>query len=115
MVPRPMDGNSNPRGRHRHRAHPGRPAAVDSSPQWSPSTDRPHWTPTSLVPPQWTGPGPEWTGGEPGTGRIAAESRPGWTEGPAADREPAPDRWAAAAAGGPSADRPTREQPGADL
>lgn len=43
MVPKPMDGNRSPRGRHRHRANPGAPAPEDSSPQWTPSVDRPQW------------------------------------------------------------------------
>jgi resuscitation-promoting factor RpfB len=45
MVPRPMDGNSSPRGRHRQRAHPGEPAPVENAPQWMSLSDRPQWTP----------------------------------------------------------------------
>ena len=77
-----MDGNSSPRGRHRHRATPGRPARVDESPQWSPSTDRPQWTPP--VAPQRTG--PEWTAqqarAEQWIGQQAAS--PEWTSQQAA-------------------------------
>ena len=68
MVPGPMDGNSSSRGRHRHRATPGRAATTDGSPQWTPPPVHPQWTPR---------PAPEWTQ-------------------PAGDRTPAPpvDRWA---------------------
>ena len=45
IVPRPMDGNSSPRGRHRHRVPPDEPAPVEERPQWMPSSDRPQWTP----------------------------------------------------------------------
>jgi resuscitation-promoting factor RpfB len=48
-----MDGNSSPRGRHRHRATPGKPASAQDSPQWSPSALRPQWTGGGATP-QWT-------------------------------------------------------------
>ncbi len=77
MVPGPMDGNSSPRGRHRHRADPRGPATPDGSPQWSPSASGPQWTPST---PQWTsGPAPEWRSGGPEAGES-------WFDGPASDR-----------------------------
>src|SRR6266699_1704918 len=44
MVPGPMDDNGSPRGRHRHRTHPGGPAGVDSGTQWTLSSDGPQWS-----------------------------------------------------------------------
>ena len=81
MVPRPMDGNSSPRGRHRHRATPGNTVPVDGSPQWTPSTDRPQWTPPPVAP-QWTPPqpAPEWTGVPGPRARSTEQAAFQWTQ-----------------------------------
>lgn len=64
-----MDGNSSPRGRHRHRADPRDAAATDGSPQWSSSASGPEGTPA----------GPEWTP----DGATSASSEESWFDKPA--------------------------------
>src|SRR5829696_8446988 len=89
-----MDGNSSPRGRHRHRATPGNRASADGSPQWSPSVPRPQWTPTA-GPPRWT---------------AAPATAPRRTPEPAAERPPA-GKWSSEPAGRRTADDSAQSVP----